>query len=81
MLELYDPTAPKKATNLSINSDLLVKAKAKGINLSAVLEQALTEKLLTTEGDNWVRVNENAIKAYNAFVDEQGCLSDEFKEF
>jgi antitoxin CcdA len=37
MLPMYDSQAPKKATNLSINSDLLNRARALDINLSAVL--------------------------------------------
>lgn len=44
MLELYNQTAPKKPTNLSINSDLLKKAKALEINLSATVEQALADQ-------------------------------------
>ena len=39
MLSAYDLEAPKKATNLSINSDLLKKAKALDINLSAPLDR------------------------------------------
>lgn len=45
MRALYDRNAPKKPTNLSINSDLLKKAKELDINLSAALEQILTEQL------------------------------------
>ena len=41
MRHLYDENAPKKATNLSLNSDLLAKSRALKINLSATLEQAL----------------------------------------
>ena len=29
----------------------------------------------------WVKENKNAIKAYNDFVDENGCFGDEFREF
>ena len=43
MLASYDHNAPKKPTNLSINSDLLRKAKELDINLSAALEQALKD--------------------------------------
>lgn len=81
MLELYDLSAPKKAANLSVNSDLLNKAKAKDINLSATLEKALKDKLLSLEGENWVRENQQAIKAYNNFVDQHGCFGDDFREF
>ena len=39
MQDLYDINAPKKATNLSLNSDLLQKARSLKVNLSATLEQ------------------------------------------
>ena len=45
MEPLFDLEAPKKATNLSVNSDLLKKSRALDINLSATLEQALQAKL------------------------------------
>ncbi len=35
MQDLYDIHAPKKATNLSLNSDLLQKARDLKVNLSA----------------------------------------------
>lgn len=81
MEPLFDPQAPKKPTNLSLNSDLLKKCKAMNINLSATLEQALTEILAKTETEKWAEENKNAILAYNSFVEENGCFSDEFREF
>ncbi len=42
---MFDDQAPKKATNLSINSDLLAKSRDMQINLSALLESALKEKV------------------------------------
>ena len=81
MQVLYDFNAPKKATNLSLNSDLLKKTKALNINLSTTLEQALKDKLKTIESKKWVVENKKAIKAYNDFVDENGCFSDEYREF
>lgn len=81
MQSLYDINAPKKATNLSLNSDLLLKCKALNINLSATLEHALKEKLADNEAKNWTEENKNAIKAYNDFVEENGCFGDEFRSF
>ena len=81
MEPLFDQEAPKKPTNLSLNSDLLNKCKAMNINLSATLEQALTEKLAKTKSDKWAEENKNAIRAYNAFVEERGCFGDEYREF
>ena len=45
-ITLFDTKAPKKATNLSINADLLQQAKHKNINLSKELELRLIELLL-----------------------------------
>ena len=81
MEPLFDTDAPKKPTNLSLNSDLLKKCKAMNINLSATLEQALTELLAQTRRDSWAKENKKAIKAYNEFIEENGCFSDEFREF
>ena len=81
MQPLYDFDAPKKPTNLSLNSDLLKRSKALNINLSATLEQALRAKLAESQVDKWKAENKNAIVAYNEFVEEHGCFSDEFREF
>jgi antitoxin CcdA len=81
MQVFYDINAPKKATNLSLNSDLLKKTKALNINLSATLEQALKDKLKSIESEKWVKENKKAIKAYNNFIDVNGCFSDEYRKF
>jgi antitoxin CcdA len=81
MQELYDTSAPKKATNLSINSDLLKKTRSININLSATLELALREELAKSEAGKWKKENKKAIKVYNEFVETHGCFSDEFRSF
>ena len=53
MSDPYDLAAPKKATNLSLNSDLLEKARGLKVNLSATLEQALSNKLKSVEAEKW----------------------------
>ena len=81
MHTLYDYDAPKKAINLSLNSDLLKKAKLLKINLSATLEQTLNSKLAQIEEIKWAKNNKRAIKTYNKFVEEHGCFSDDYREF
>ena len=71
----------KKATNLTLNSDLLAKVRALKINLSATLERALENELANAEAKKWAVENKVAIQAYNDFVDENGCFGDEFREF
>jgi antitoxin CcdA len=81
MQTLYDTNAPKKPTNLSINSDLLKKTKLLNINLSATLEQALRTKLAEKEAESWSSNNKMAIKAYNNFVEKNGLFGDEYRSF
>lgn len=81
MAELYNTSAPKKAANLSVNSDLLQKSRALNINLSATLERALREELAKYEASQWVEENRAAIKSYNELVEQHGCFGDEFRAF
>ena len=81
MHRLFDEDAPKKATNLSVNSDLLAKTRALKINLSATLERALESELAGIEAKKWATENKAAIQAYNDFVEEKGCFGDYFREF
>lgn len=81
MQTLFDSTAPKKATNLSINSDLLAKSRALKINLSAMLENALKEELAKNQAEQWKTDNRAAIQSYNEFVEENGCFGDEYRTF
>ncbi|MBT4523181.1 MAG: type II toxin-antitoxin system CcdA family antitoxin [Halieaceae bacterium] len=81
MDSLFDIDAPKKATNLSVNSDLLSKSRALDINLSATLEQALKTKLAQANAEKWSNENRKAIRAYNKFIEENGCFGEEYKEF
>lgn len=81
MLAYYDQNAPKKPTNLGINSDLLKKAKDVDINLSATLEQALINQLKAKQAQQWLEQNRNAIAAYNKSVDENGVFGDGLRSF
>jgi antitoxin CcdA len=77
----YNAQAPKKPTNVSINSDLLEKAKSFKINLSATLERALAEQLRNEQRAEWLRVNADAIQAYNQHVETNGIFSDSVRKF
>jgi antitoxin CcdA len=77
----FDLQAPKKPTNVSINSDLLAKAKELRINLSATLEQALTAEVVARQQELWKAENKSAIEAYNKLVDRNSVFSDEQRTF
>ncbi|HSH56769.1 MAG TPA: type II toxin-antitoxin system CcdA family antitoxin [Halomonas sp.] len=81
MSPLFDVTAPKKPTNVSINSDLLQRARRLGINLSATFESALTETVRTAQQEQWKRENAAAIQAYNRTVEDNGTFGDGERQF
>lgn len=77
----FDTHAPKKPTNVSINSDLLVKAKELKINLSATLEKALGELVSAKQRELWKLENKASIEAYNQLVERHGTFSDDLRGF
>ncbi|MGV8073255.1 MAG: type II toxin-antitoxin system CcdA family antitoxin [Syntrophobacteraceae bacterium] len=77
----YNTQAPKRSTNLSINSDLLQKAKDLHINLSKALEQRLVEILLEEKRREWREENREAIEAYNRRIEGGGVFSDGLRSF
>ena len=77
----YNALASKKATNLSINSDLLSQARTLNINLSGTLEQALVETIKQRQREQWLAENRTAIAAYNEHVERNGVFSDGLRAF
>ena len=81
MVHLYDRTAPKKPTSLTVNSDLLVKAKDLQINISAVLESALEEAVKQKKRNDWVKQNNESMNSYNKIINDFGIFSDDLRSF
>ena len=77
----FNAQAPKKPTNLSLNSDLLAEAKRLNINLSATLEKALIEEVNERKRAEWLHDNAAAIQACNELTENHGFFSDSFRVF
>lgn len=73
---VYDPSAPKKPVNLSINSELLRQARELRVNLSKALEQRLAEIVREERARRWQEENREAIEAHNRFIEKHGLFSD-----
>ncbi len=81
MSYVYDINAPKKATNLTINSDLLQKSKKYKINLSQNFEQYLETVVRKKTQEEWEKENKKAIDAYNNDIAKNGVFSDGLRSF
>ena len=71
----------KRATNVSVRSDLLVAAREAGVNLSATLERALMEELAEAKRKKWRQENRDAIATYNEHVEKHSMFSDGVRSF
>jgi antitoxin CcdA len=61
--------------NVSVRQELLAAAREARINLSALLDRALTEELVRLSWLEWRRQNDAAIAAYNSHVTQHGTFS------
>lgn len=80
MSHVFDSSAAKKPTNLTVNSDLLARARKMNINLSATLEKALVAELKNAEKHRWLKKNKKAISALNNLSEKSGLFSDTYRE-
>lgn len=71
----------KVRTNVSLPADLLKQAKLHRLVLSAVLEEALREKLRVAESEAWQRDNREALQAYAQEVETLGLFSEGLRTF
>ncbi|MCO5120857.1 MAG: type II toxin-antitoxin system CcdA family antitoxin [Burkholderiaceae bacterium] len=81
MNSIFDVEAPRKATNVSVNSDLLAKARSLKINLSATLERALAEQVSAHQRESWKLRHRDAIAAYNELVTTHAGPGDKLRTF
>ena len=81
MQSTTDSGGTKKATNLSINKNLLAEARELKINLSATLEEALEKKVREQRRKQWLEENQQAIQACNELAEKNGLFSDKYRIF
>lgn len=71
----------KTAIRLSVESVLLDRATALDIDLSDVLETALSEEVTRIEAERWKHANGKAIASYEAYIERHGTLSERLMRF
>ncbi len=81
MRATFSAQAPKKATNLSLNSELLAEAKRLNINLSSTMEKALEKEISSRLKAEWLEQNAAAIQACNELTEKHGLFSDSYRAF
>jgi antitoxin CcdA len=73
---LYDTDAAKRPVNLTMNGDLVTRARAEGFNLSALAEEAVAAALAQRARQKWAEDIAQACRAHDRYLAEYGSLSD-----
>ena len=71
----------KRATNLSLSTDVLEAAKDLAINISLVCDTHLREVVRHEQERKWREDHADFIAAYNATIEVEGLPLDEWKSF
>jgi antitoxin CcdA len=77
----YRSATARKATNVTVDAEVLKQARALGINLSAALESRLIELIRQAERERWRAANREAIENYNDRIARDGAFGDRYRRF
>jgi antitoxin CcdA len=73
---LYDTAARKRTVSLTLNGDLYAKAKASGLNVSRIAEEAVARALTEAERAKIREEIRQEMEIYNAFIAEHGSPAE-----
>ena len=76
MTPVYDTKAAKRPINLSLNVDLIARARAEGLNLSALAEQAVAAALARRARDRLAAEIAQGCMVHERYLAEYGSLGD-----
>lgn len=71
----------KRATNLTLSSDVLEAAKQLHINISQVCDNHLRQIVRQEQERKWREDHADFVAAYNATIDTEGLPLDEWRSF
>jgi antitoxin CcdA len=75
-MPLYDLDAAKRPVNLTLNGDLVTRARAEGLNLSALAEEAVAAALARQVRKKLAAEIAQACRAHEQYLAEYGSLGD-----
>ena len=76
MRQVYDTRAAKRPVNLSLNVDLVAKARAEGLNLSSIAEDAVATALARRARERWDAEIVEACAAHDRYLERFGSLGE-----
>lgn len=71
----------RRATNVSLDQQVVADAKALGVNVSRACEEGLRAEVRKARETQWLEENRDAIEASNAWVAEHGLPLARYRRF
>ena len=75
-MQVYDPAAARRAVNLNLNSDMVSRARAADLNLSAIAEEAIGRALRDMLNERLRDEIAHGVADYEDYLMEYGNLAD-----
>jgi antitoxin CcdA len=75
-MPLYDIGAAKRPVNLSLNADLVTRARAEGLNLSALAEEAVAAALARRARERLDAEIAQGCRVHERYLADCGSLGD-----
>ena len=75
------PVVRRKATNLSLEPELVEEARRLGVNLSRAAEDGLRQAVRTEAARRWQEENAEGIRQMNAYVEKHGLPLAKYRMF
>ena len=75
------PRPQRKATNLSIDQNLIAEAKALDLTLSRLAEEGIAAAVREEKNRRWKEENQEAIESWNEWVRENGLPLAKYRLF
>lgn len=71
----------RRATNVSLPSELIEEARQLDINISQACERGLEEQVRRIRSEKWIEENREAIDYWNGWVEENGLPLAQYRQF
>lgn len=75
-MPIYDIEAANRPVNVTLNSDLVARARAEGLNLSALAEEAVAAALAGIAGARFDAEITQACRVHEQYHADYGSLGD-----
>ncbi len=71
----------RRATNVSLNVQLLAEARSLDVNISRAAEQGLARAIAERRAALWLEENQAALESSNAYVEQHGLPLARYRGF